>query len=100
MACTHGKVKVKLFLCFEHHAIRHTGEWKYSSTHSLTLALDRGKQSASCSGYFTARERTPGTLWIWGWVASRWLHIFLWKWKCLSLLRDRLFHTYENHISN
>jgi len=32
----------------------------------LTLALDRGEWSASCSGRFTLRERAPGTHWIEG----------------------------------
>jgi hypothetical protein len=36
--------------------------------HSLTLALDGGKWSASCPGHFTHRERVPSTHWIGGWV--------------------------------
>jgi hypothetical protein len=47
------------------------GEWKYSSTHSLTSALDGGEWSASRLGRFTRRERAPGTHWIGGWVGSR-----------------------------
>jgi hypothetical protein len=43
----------------------------YSSTHSLTLALDEGEWSASRSGRFTPRERPPGTHWIGGWVGPR-----------------------------
>jgi hypothetical protein len=43
------------------------GEWSYSSTHSLTSALDGGELSASSRGRFTSRERVPGTHWI-GWV--------------------------------
>jgi hypothetical protein len=42
------------------------GEWRYSSTHSLTSALD-GKWSASRPGRFTPRERDPGIHWIGGW---------------------------------
>jgi len=37
------------------------GEWKYSSTHSLTLELDGGEWSASRPGRFTPRGRTAGT---------------------------------------
>jgi hypothetical protein len=46
--------KVKLFPCCNW-APRHEGvlgEWKYSSTHSLTSALDGGEQSASRTGRF------------------------------------------------
>jgi hypothetical protein len=44
------------------------GDWRHSSTHSLTSALDGGEWSASRSGRFTPRERAPGTHWIGGWV--------------------------------
>jgi hypothetical protein len=47
------------------------GKWRYSSTHSLTSALYRGKWSASRLNRFTPRERAPGTHWIGGWVGSR-----------------------------
>jgi hypothetical protein len=47
------------------------GEWSYSSTHSLTSALDRGEWSASCPGRFTPRERAPGTDWVGGWVGPK-----------------------------
>jgi hypothetical protein len=47
------------------------GEWKYSSTHSLTLALDGGEWSASCPSCFTPRERAPGIHCIGGWVCPR-----------------------------
>jgi hypothetical protein len=64
----HSKVKVKLSLCFNwapcHGGV--LGECRYSSTHSLTSALDGGEWSASCPGRFTPRERTPGTHWIGG----------------------------------
>jgi hypothetical protein len=43
----------------------------YSSTHSLTSALDGGEWSASRTGRFTPRERAPGTHWIGGWVGPR-----------------------------
>jgi hypothetical protein len=43
----------------------------YSSTHSLTSALDGGEWSASRLGRFTPKERAPGTRWIGGWVGPR-----------------------------
>jgi hypothetical protein len=46
-------------------------EWRYSSTHSLTSALDGGEWSASRACRFTSRERVPSTHWIGGWVGSR-----------------------------
>jgi hypothetical protein len=67
------KVKVKLSLCFNW-AQRHEGvlgEWRYSSTHSLTSALDGGEWSASRPGRFTPRERAPGSHWLGGWVGPR-----------------------------
>jgi hypothetical protein len=70
--CTYS-AKVKLSLCFNW-APRHEGvlgEWRHSSTHSLTSALDGGEWSASGLGRFTPRERAPGTHWIRGWVGPR-----------------------------
>jgi hypothetical protein len=55
------KVKVKLSLYFNW-AQRHEGflgEWRYSSMHTLTSALDGGEWSASRPGRFTPRERAP-----------------------------------------
>jgi hypothetical protein len=49
--------KVKLSLCFNW-APRHEGvlgDWRYSSTHSLTSALDEGEWSGSQPGRFTPR---------------------------------------------
>jgi hypothetical protein len=46
-------------------------EWRYSSTHSLTSALDGGERSASRPGCFTPWERAPDTHWIGGWVGPR-----------------------------
>jgi hypothetical protein len=46
-------------------------EWRYSSSHSLTSALDVGEWSASRPGRFTPRERAPGAYWIGGWVGPR-----------------------------
>jgi hypothetical protein len=58
-----GKVKVKVSLCFNwvprHEGV--LGEWRYSSTHSLTSALDGDEWSASRPGRFTPRERARGT---------------------------------------
>jgi hypothetical protein len=50
---------------------RRIGERRYSSTHSLTSALDGGEWSVSCPSRFTSRERDPGTHWIGGWVGPR-----------------------------
>jgi hypothetical protein len=47
------------------------GEWRYSSTHSSTSALDWGEWSASRPGRFTPRERAPVTHWIGGWMGPR-----------------------------
>jgi hypothetical protein len=67
------KVKVNLSLCFNW-APRHEGvleEWRYSSTHTLTSAVDGGDWSASRPGRFTPRERAPIIHWIGGWVGLR-----------------------------
>jgi hypothetical protein len=47
------------------------GEWKYSSTHCLTSALDAGERSASRADRFTPRARAPLIHWIGGWVGPR-----------------------------
>jgi hypothetical protein len=65
-----------IFLCliFCGWVLRHEGvlgEWRYSSTHCLTSALDGGEWSASFPGRYIPRERAPGTHWIVGWVGSR-----------------------------
>jgi hypothetical protein len=60
-------------LCFNW-APRHEGvleEWRYSSTHSLTSALDGRAWSASRPSRFTPRERAAGTHWIGGRVGPR-----------------------------
>jgi hypothetical protein len=44
---------------------------RYSSTHSLTSAVDGGEWSASRPGRFAPRERTIGTHWIGGWVGPQ-----------------------------
>jgi hypothetical protein len=82
--------KLKLSLCFNW-APRHEGvlgEWKYSSTHSLTSALDGDEWSASHPGRFTPRERAPGTHWIGGWVGPRAVLDAVVKRKILSPRRE------------
>jgi hypothetical protein len=67
-------VKVKLSLCFFNRTPYNEGilrEWRYSSMHYLTSALDGGEWSASRPGRFTPRERAPGVHWIGGWVDPR-----------------------------
>jgi hypothetical protein len=55
------KVKVKLSLCFKLSTTpwRRIGEWRYSSTHSLTSALDGGECSASRPGRLYPRGKRP-----------------------------------------
>jgi hypothetical protein len=56
---------VKLSLCFsftEHHAIKTYWGWRYSSTHSLTSAIDGGEWSASRPSRFTPRKRASDPL--------------------------------------
>jgi hypothetical protein len=84
------KVKVKLSLCFNW-APRHEGElgeWRYSSTHSLTSALDGGEWLVSCSGRFTPKERVPGIHWIRGWLGPRAVLDAVVKRKIPSPLRE------------
>jgi hypothetical protein len=50
---------------------RRIGEWRYSSTHSLTSALDGGEWSGLHPGRFSPRERAPGTYSIGGWMGPR-----------------------------
>jgi hypothetical protein len=48
------------------------GEWRYSSTQSLILALDGWEWSASRPRpFYRPRERDPGTHWIEVWVGPR-----------------------------
>jgi hypothetical protein len=64
------------------------GEWRYSSTHSLTSALDGGEWSASHPSRFTPRESAPGTHWIGGWVGPRAILDAVVKRKIPSPLRE------------
>jgi hypothetical protein len=69
-----GKGKVVSVLLLFNWAPRHEGvlrKWRYSSTHSLTSALDGGEWSASRLGRFTPRERILGTHFIGGWVGPK-----------------------------
>jgi hypothetical protein len=60
----------------------------YSSTHSLTSALDGGEWSASRPGRFTPRERASGTHWKGGWVGLRAVLDAVVKRKIPSTLRE------------
>jgi hypothetical protein len=59
------------------------GEWMYSSTHSLTSALDGGEWLASRPGRFTPREKALDTHWIGGWAGpgehNCWQRFQFWK---------------------
>jgi hypothetical protein len=86
--CDKGKGKVIPVLNW---APRHEGvlgKWRYSSTHSLTSALDGGEWSASRPGRFTPRERAPGTDWIGGWVGPRAVLGPMVKWRIPSPRRE------------
>jgi hypothetical protein len=65
--------KVKLSLCFNcapcHESV--LDEWRYSSTHSLTSALDGGEWPALRPGRFTTTGRANVILWIGSWVGPR-----------------------------
>jgi hypothetical protein len=72
-------------------APRHEGilrEWRYSSTHSLTLVLDGGEWSASRPGLLMPRERAPDTHWIGGWARPRAILDAVTKRKIPSPYRD------------
>jgi hypothetical protein len=65
----------KLSLCFlfnqepRHEGV--LGEWRCSSTHSLTSALDGGWVASFALQLLYPRERAPGTHCIGGWVGPR-----------------------------
>jgi len=50
---------------------RRIGEWRYSSTHTITSALDGSEWPASRLGRLTPRKRAPSTRRIGGWVGPR-----------------------------
>jgi hypothetical protein len=60
------KVKLSLGLNYAPRPDGVLGEGMYSSTNSLTSALDGVEWSASRPGRFTPRERATGTHWIGG----------------------------------
>jgi hypothetical protein len=60
----------------------------YSSTHSLTSALDGSEWSASRPGRFTHMERVPEIHWIGGWVGHRAVLVAVVKRKIPSPRRD------------
>jgi hypothetical protein len=66
------KVKVKLSLCLNRAPCHESvlGVWRYSSTF-LTSTLAGGEWSASHTGCFTPRERSPVTHQIGGWGSPR-----------------------------
>jgi hypothetical protein len=64
------------------------GEWRYSSTHCLTPALDGGERSASRPGRFIPRKRAPCTHWVGGWVGLRAVLDAMVKRKIPSPLRE------------
>jgi hypothetical protein len=66
-----GKGKVVPVIWLSTTPWRRIGEWRYSSTHSLTSALDGYEWSGYRPGRFTPTERDPGTHWIGGWVGPR-----------------------------
>jgi hypothetical protein len=83
-----GKVVPVLFLNWAPRHERVLGEWRYSSTHSLTSAIDGGVWSASRPGRFTPRKIAPGTHWIGGWVGPRAILYSMVKRKISSLRRE------------
>jgi hypothetical protein len=87
--CVYGwMVKVKLSMCFNW-APRHEGvlgEWRYSSTHSLTSALDGGEWSALHPDRFTLRERAPGTHWIGRRVGPRAIRMYVCMYVCMRAI--------------
>jgi hypothetical protein len=62
----------------------------YSSTHSVTSAIDGGEWPASHPGRFTFRERAPGKRWIGGWVGPRAVLDAL----CIYISEDRSEHSF------
>jgi hypothetical protein len=58
-----------MFLCLIKQAPHQEDIWSRRTAPSfLTLALGRGKWSASCPSHITHRERAPGAHWIGGWM--------------------------------
>jgi hypothetical protein len=77
------------------------GEWKYSSTHSLTSALDGVEWSASRPARFTPREWAYGTHWLGGWMGPRAVLDAVSKWKISSHRREsNPDHSIFQHIAS
>jgi hypothetical protein len=64
-----GKSEVAPVLNYLSLAVRHTGEWRYSST--IFDLRNRWELSASRPGRFTPGEIAPGTHLTGGWVVPR-----------------------------
>jgi hypothetical protein len=55
-----GNAKVKFSLCLtKYHTMKTYGGVEIQTYTSLTLAMDRGKWSISCTSIFTPRGRSP-----------------------------------------
>jgi hypothetical protein len=90
-----------LSLCFINWVPRHEGvlrQWRYSSTHSLTSALNGGELSASCPGHFTPRERAPGSDCMGGWVGPRAVLDLKTQLNMMDVLKLSEFHQKSCHI--
>jgi hypothetical protein len=72
------------------------GEWRYSSTHSLTSALGGSEWSASRPSRFTPRKRDPGTHWIGGWLGLRAVLDAVVKRKIPIPLGNRILETWSS----
>jgi hypothetical protein len=55
----------------KHYAMKTYGGVEIKAKAFLTSALGGDERSASCSGYFTTRERDSGTHWLLGCMGSR-----------------------------
>jgi hypothetical protein len=61
-----------MFLCLiNHYAMKMYWGSGGIAQASLMSALDGGEWSASSPGRFTPGERTPGNLWVGGWLGPR-----------------------------
>jgi len=68
--------KDNLFLCNRWRHLRGMGIYGHLL---LSLALGGSEWSASCPNHLTARERSPNTHWIGGWVSPRFGVDSLWR---------------------
>jgi hypothetical protein len=66
------KVNIQMSVCLtKHHTMKTYGQVEVQFHTFLTLALDGGEWSDSCTSHFNPRERAPDTHWIVGWVGPR-----------------------------